>query len=107
MIVKAIEIRDRHTFIPAIVIGMKPANEAQRYLLGRVGFRDQGVVLMKLIDQKAHFYPYDWGPAERTMPRAHQWLEEHFAEISDGDVVDVEFILGETPRPKPPERGGM
>ena len=33
MIIKAIEIRDRNTFIPAVVIRMVPANEAQRYLM--------------------------------------------------------------------------
>jgi hypothetical protein len=37
MIVKAIEIRDRNTFIPAIAISTAPANEGQRYLLRGAG----------------------------------------------------------------------
>ena len=40
MILKAIEIRDAATFIPAVAIKMEPANEEQRYLMARVGFHD-------------------------------------------------------------------
>lgn len=100
MIIKAIEIRDRNTFVPAVAIKMVAANEAQRYLMARVGFRDGlGVVLMRLNDQKAHSDPYDWGEQERTMPNAHLWLEAHFDEIEDGAVVDVRFVLGEVDSP--------
>ena len=111
MILKAIEIRDAATFIPAVAIKMEPANEAQRYLMARVGFRDgqdgPAITLMILSSQKAMADPYEWtslamGP--RTMPVAHQWLEQHFDEVADGDVVDVEFILGETSAPKVSER---
>lgn len=105
MIIKAIEIRDRNTFVPAIVIRMVPANEAQRYLMARVGFRGEGVILMMLGSQKANSDPYGWGPQERTMPVAHQWLEAHFDEVIEGQVVDVRFILGETAAPAPSERG--
>ena len=31
---------------------------------------------------------------------AHHYIQEHFDELHDGDVVDVEFILGETKAPK-------
>lgn len=108
MIIKAIEIRDAATFIPAVAIKMEPANEAQRYLMARVGFRDgAGVVLMVLNTQKATADPYDWpslGLGPRTMPVVHVWLEQHFDEVVDGDVIDVEFILGETSAPKASER---
>ncbi len=103
MIVKAIEIRDRNTFIPAIAIRMAPANEEQRYLLARVGFRTAQIVLMRLNDQEAHSDPYEWRDA-RTMPNAHVWLLEHFDDVKDGDVLDVEFILGEARAPKVSER---
>ena len=100
MIVKTVEIRDAATFIPAVAIQMAPANEGQRYLLRRCGYpRDgRGVVLMKLYDQHATSDAYHWG--NRTMQTAHLWIEEHFDALSDGDVVDVQFILGETPTPK-------
>lgn len=105
MIVKAIEIRDSGTFIPALAIKMEADNEAQRYLLARVGFYDaQGVVLMRINDQKATADPYEWGNNPRTMIHAHQWVLENFDYIEDGDVIDVEFILGETKTPKVSER---
>jgi hypothetical protein len=46
--------------------------------------------------------PYDW--CDRTWTAAHRWIIEHWAELKDGDVVDVEFILGETTTPKESER---
>jgi len=111
MILKAIEIRDAATFIPAVAIKMEPANEAQRYLMARVGFHDgDDVVLMVMNTQLATADPYEWtslGMGPRTMPVVHQWLLQHFDEVTDGDVVDVEFILGETSAPKVSEREGQ
>jgi hypothetical protein len=34
----------------------------------------------------------------------HHWLLDHWGEIKSGDVVDVEFILGETATLKVSER---
>jgi hypothetical protein len=34
------------------------------------------------------------------MGNAHHWIIEHWDELKDSDVVDVEFILGETQQPK-------
>jgi hypothetical protein len=110
MILRTVEIRDRNTFIPALAIRLKPANESQRYLLARVGFRDgESILLVVLSSQKATADPYGWvslGMGPRTMPIVHKWLEKHFDEVVDGDVIDVEFILGETDRPKLSERAG-
>jgi hypothetical protein len=104
MQIKAIEIRDRNTAIPAVAIRMTAENEQQRYLMARVGFRGDGVILMRLTDQEAHSDPYSWRGDTRTMPSAHVWLEEHFDQVAEGDVVDVEFIRGETASPKTSER---
>jgi hypothetical protein len=38
MQVKLLEIRDRGTFLPVFAISTKPSNNAQGYLLRRVGF---------------------------------------------------------------------
>ena len=43
-----------------------------------------------------------WGG--RTYPVAHDWIINHWDELLDGDVVDVEFILGETDVRKQSER---
>ena len=42
-------------------------------------------------------------PRERKV-RAHDYIAEHWAELDDGDVIDVEFILGEKPTKKISER---
>jgi hypothetical protein len=38
------------------------------------------------------------------MPVARNHIIDHFEALSDGDVVDVEHILGETTEPKVSER---
>jgi len=40
----------------------------------------------------------------RTMLEAHRHVAAHWNELQSGDVVDVEFILGETAAPKVSER---
>lgn len=105
MIVKAVEIRDAATFIPALAIKMVPATEGQRYLLRRAGygFDRPSITLVRMVDCGANCDPFGWG--NRTMRVAHLWITGHFDEMSDsGDVVDVEFILGETKKPKRSEQ---
>jgi hypothetical protein len=106
MIVKAVEIRDRNTFIPAIAIKVVAANEGQRYLLRRAGYALNGetIILVRLTDCGASCDVYEWPGDTRTMRTAHVWLEAHFDEIEDGAVVCVEHILGERPEPKRSER---
>ena len=115
---KALEVRDRATFIPVLCVDMNPTfrssvNEDATphlgldYLLRRCGYPCDGepTILMCRLDGKgkgAHCDPYDW--ADRTMSVAHNWIVSSWAELKDGDVVDVEFILGETTTQKRSER---
>jgi hypothetical protein len=101
---KVLELRDKATFIPIIAIKTTFANEGQRYLLRRAGYDHTGscVILFRANGGEAHYDPYEW--TGRTFPAAHHWIVEHFDELSDGDVVDVEFILGETSVVKQSER---
>ena len=106
MQVKALEIRDEGTFIPALAVNMNPDGEGQRYLLRRCGYACDGranIILTRLDGNgKATNDPYEWGG--RTWPVAHNYIIEHWEELRDGDVVDVSFILGETDKPKLSER---
>lgn len=97
MIAKCLEVRDRATFIPVVAINTEPSCEAQRYLLRRSGYAPDGrtILLVNLNDARAQNDAYAWGNS-RTMSTAHLWIEEHFESLNDGDVIDVEFILGET-----------
>lgn len=108
---KALEIRDRATFIAALAVDMNPSVsthcEKQLYLLQRCGYPCDGIpnVILTRLDGngKATSDPYAWG--DRTWSVAHNYIIEHWDELKDGDVVDVEFILGETDVPKVSERG--
>jgi hypothetical protein len=104
MIAKCFEVRDSMTFIPVLAVNTAPSCEGQRYLLRRSGYSPDAstVILVNLNDAKARNDPYEWGNS-RTMSAAHIYIEERFAELNDGDVIDVEFILGETTAPKESE----
>lgn len=124
---KALELRDEGTFIALLAVDMNPGDlepyelggvtvprysdelsyEAQRYLLRRVGYPCDGrpnVLITKLSGDgsKASNDPHYWG--DRTFAVAHAWIIEHWNELRDGDVVDVQFILGETVKKKVSER---
>lgn len=103
MITKVLEIRDRNTCIPALAIKMVSANPVEDRFLWRCGYpRDSaGIVLMHLDNQRASSDPYWWD--NRTMAKAHDWLYEHFDEVSEGDVIDVRVLLGEADEPAPAE----
>lgn len=92
---KLLEIRDRATFIPALAIQVSGDDG---YLMRRAGFKSPMVYLVALATERACYDPYNWG--NRTMSNAHHYIAEHFDELRDGDVIDVEFILGETTAPK-------
>jgi hypothetical protein len=101
--VKCLEIRDANTFIPVICVRPVAENEAQRYLLRRDGYRADTERCIIMIDAQCRgvaYDPYDWTKDTPTKRTAHAYIEAHWAELQDGDVIDVEFILGETAAPK-------
>lgn len=97
--VKLLEIRDRATTIPAMAIRVSGEDG---WLMRRAGFGDPMVYLVMLATERACYDPYNWGG--RTMPVAHNFIAEHWDEIADDEVIDVEFILGETSAAKQSER---
>lgn len=105
MELKFIEIRDVATCIPVIALEMASSDKIEDFYLRKCGFgRDfPSIVLIKLSDFEATYDPYNWKYG-RTMKEAHRWIQNHYAELKSGDVVDVEFILSEKPQPKKAER---
>lgn len=123
---KLIEIRDRATFIPAIAVALTVEEErnghgwgaenerymSERYLLERAGYSETAIhpsaanpyILLTKLDggAQAHYDAYSW--ATRSMAVVHQYLQEHWREVRSGQVIDVEYILGEKPEPKQSER---
>lgn len=123
---KTFEVRDEGTFVALLAVDMNPVvpvrrmdprdfsesmydAAAQHYLLRRVGYPCDGspnIVITKLSadGDRACNDPHYW--KDRTFAVAHTYIIEHWNDLRDGDVVDVQFILGETKAPKVSERGG-
>jgi hypothetical protein len=108
MEIKCLEVRDAMTFIPVICIRPVAINESQRYLLRRDGYRadiDEGCIIY--IDAQCRnvaYDCYDWPANPRTHRVAHSYIAGNWSALKDGDVIDVEFILGEKTQPKISER---
>jgi hypothetical protein len=106
MLVKMLEIRDTGTFIPVMCIRPLPDNEGQRYLLRRDGYScDPGDPIVIMIDAQCRgvsYDPYDWHSTTHRV--AHDHIRQHWDDLRDGDVIDVEFILGRSSAPKLSER---
>ncbi len=117
---KLLEIRDEGTCILVLGIQMEAPvamecngrwkdTVAYWFLHYRSGYPEDGssIMLMCLEDGRATNDPYEWGSRGmglRTMPNAHNYIIEHWDELKEGDVVDVQFILGETTVAKKSER---
>jgi hypothetical protein len=105
---KTLEVRDTATFIPVLAIRAVGEPEPVRYLLGRAGYgttaprQREYVLLIHLVGPRVEYNPVAWG--NRTMETAHAYIQEHFDILEDGDVIDVQYIRGETRTPKLSER---
>lgn len=115
---KAFEIRDANTFIPCLATRMLPsaspgseAGQAEYYLLRRAGFSatdPPAVVMLCRMEANgcahdASYDPYGWGGA-RTMTVAQEFIAKNWNTLRSGEVIDVEFILGETKTKKISEK---
>jgi hypothetical protein len=102
MEIKFFEIRDSATFIPAMAFRITGRDS---WLAGRAGFGPNPlVILMRLEDQEAHYDSFSWRGGARTMPEAHRHIEKCWNELRDGDIIDVQFVLGETQTKKKTEQ---
>jgi hypothetical protein len=106
MEIKTLEVRDRATFIPVIAVRVVPRSSSEKYLWNRAGFNtDSGsslILLGRINDLHLEFFPPVW--SNRTMSTVHEYLQNSWDEVETGQVLDVEFILGETDKPKTSER---
>lgn len=106
---KVLEIRDRATRIDVLAIPMAGSNPIQAHYFRRAGYPADGssIMLMVMYNGKATNDPYQWADLRfgiRTMQVAHDYIIRHFAELEDGQVIDVEYVLAEVAVPKQSER---
>ena len=124
MVTKILEVRDRGTFFPVVCVDMNNVSasaevpvvssivnerwEHRQYLLCRMGYPCDGKPNIAMAHARAGGDPFTNDPyfwsGSRTYPIAHNYIIDHWAELKDGDVIDVEFILGETTEQKISER---
>lgn len=110
MEIKLLEIQDRATCIAAIAIRPGTPDSMERdprlgrqaqFLLGKAGFNtapsQNAILLGPLQGGKLTTDPYDHESGARTWCAAHQYIERHFDELSDGAIIDVRVITGEQP----------
>lgn len=109
---KIFELRDRATFIPVLAVRLQinPGSSNEEWLLRRAGYAPEDiesgrfVLLANLNGGVGHACcdPYDWGGD--TFPPAHEFIARHWDELVHGQVIDAEFIRGESAVPKISER---
>ena len=100
---KLFEIRDVGTFVPVMCTLMGSETKAEKYLLMRVGYGERQFVLMTILTRNLTKYdPEEW--CDRTFQTAHEHIQENWSSLNTGDVIDVEFVLGETHHKKISER---
>jgi len=103
MEVKTFEVRDEGTFVPVLAVRLWPHNEEERYLLSRAGYGRTDYVLLTRLDGGLCYYDHlMWG--NRTLGCAHAYIRACWDDLKSGQVIDVQYTLGETEKPKESER---
>ena len=106
---KLFEIRDRGTFMPVMTTQVRSSDEKEIYLLRSSGFSNSNaggftplIILHFLELNEAHYDAYHW--EDRTRHYVHNYIQQNWDALKSGDVIDVEYILGETTEPKMSQR---
>ena len=105
---KYLEIRDRGTCIIALAFKFESAgNPKAARMLSAAGYglsayeQENYVMLMNISggNCEAHTDEFKWSNY-RTMTTAHQYIIGNYESLKTGDLIDVQYILGETDKPK-------
>lgn len=114
--IKFFEVRDAGTTVPVVCLRLAAEGDAERWLLRRAGYAMEAIrerledgvspyiIYWPLIGGVATYDPFGHPGGARTHKVAHMHIRDHWLELASGDVVDVEFILGERAEPKVSER---
>ena len=106
---KYFEVRDRGTLIVVAAFRFVDIehNAAANLLLMQAGYgrtakeQSEYIAVMNITggNCESHTDAYKW-LNHRTMGTAHIYINDNFKTLKTGDVIDIEFILGETSKPK-------
>ena len=105
---KLFEVRDRATCISVMATGFSredfPENSVEGWIIGRSGFRGSHYVIVTQLDPvKSEYDAFRWPESPRTMRQAHLYIESCWHNLKSGDLIDVEFNLGESSEKKTSE----
>ena len=97
---KILEIRDRCTTIPILAFKLCKHDDMtvkEYIMLNHCGHPEESfqVFVLRLCDLQGFLSPFDWSRTSRTMRAAHDYIQKNWDQINGGDLIDVEFILGE------------
>jgi hypothetical protein len=104
--VKLFELRDRGTFIEIYMTKIRPVSLRERGLMRRAGWRveDPLYTMTRLDLSETMMSEYQADVANsRTFGVAFKWIVNNWDMLTSGDLVCVEYILGERAEPKPTE----
>lgn len=111
---KLIEVRDIGTRVEVLAIRLGSTNEAEQFILASAGYGRgpwEFSTYVLLIDLNTPLRIWlnstECDMAHRmtrTYPITHKELEDHWDKYQSGDVLDVQFVLGETTEPKKSDR---
>lgn len=97
---KIFEVRDRGTLVPVMATMVSNNTGEDSYedsLMARAGYGTYGMVIMTILETgESKNDPYKWDNSSRTFREAHQYIYLNYFKLNSGDVIDVEYILGET-----------
>lgn len=98
---KVLEILDRDTYIPVIATDIFSGIDQENRHMRRLGFNplNQNKVIITSFSPVKTVYDVYAESNSRTR-EAFKYIQEHFDKLKSGDVIDVEFIKGETSMPK-------
>jgi hypothetical protein len=97
MNVKVLEIRDRATCIPIVAYSsaeVESSREAALFRRASSPPESKVIYVQRLNDGRGNHDAYEWN--DRTMATTHKYLESHWEEVKNGDIIDIPFILNET-----------
>lgn len=100
---KFFELRDKGTCISLMAMRLHAGNSKERWLLSRAGYGStyelqSEYVMIANVDGgtfKMTFNPLEW--ESETMRIAHMYIRKNFDRLELGQVVDVQWIMNETP----------
>lgn len=104
LIIKLFELRDEGTQIHAMAIKVVAQEHltSEDFILRYAGwgFSQVGIYLTTLHEPKTQYNSSKWNDGGRTMRATHDYIKKNWGRLKSGDVVDVEYISGDSREPK-------